>query len=140
MIFAPIFLRFLLLKYYFLPMHLYRQLKYAQRCIRNIRIFCWLCLFFIFLYKNKRLEFLFSNLEFFVLWFVWLSTVFGQPFFKPKVTRFSTPIFHGQPVLAIFDDQLRFLSFAFWTCVPDEPFFDFFRLFLQRRLLHKPLL
>lgn len=94
MIFVPIFLRFLLLKYYFLPMYLYRQLKYAQRCIRNIRIFCWLCLFFIFLYKNKRLEFLFSNLGFFVLWFVWLSTVFGQPFLNQKLRgylhQFST--------------------------------------------------
>lgn len=110
MIFVLIFLRFLLLKYYFLPMYLCRQLKYAQRCIRNIRIFCWLCLFFIFLYKNKRLEFLFSNLGFFVLWFVWLSTAFGQPFFKPKVTRSSTPIFHGQ-------QSWRFLttSWDFWV-------------------------
>lgn len=63
--------------------------------------------------KTKVWNFYFANLGFFVLWFVWLSTVLGQPFFKPKVTTFSTPIFHGQPVLAIFDEQLRFLSFAF---------------------------
>lgn len=38
--------------------------------------------------KTKVWNFYFANLGFFVLWFVWLSTVFGQPFLNQKLRRF----------------------------------------------------
>lgn len=85
--------------------------------------------------KLKSLAFLILlSWGLFLIWFDWLSIVFGQPFFIPKINAFFTPIFHGQPVLAIFDDHLRFLGFAFWTCLVflTSPFLTFSVCFCRK--------
>lgn len=84
--------------------------------------------------KQKSLAFLILlNWGLFTL--VWLAVnCFWTAIFKPKVTTFFTPIFLGQPVLAIFDDHPRFLGFAFWTCLVflKSPFWLFPSVFAEK--------